>query len=445
MLKILKFGGTSIGSAEAVQRVVDIVKRETRDARAVLVFSAMGKTTDRLLQAGSEAAAGRTEVALRSLDALRSDHLHLAGTFLPDGREIAEVNRLFHRLSQMVESIGVLRDFSPPVQDEFLAHGELLSTRILTGILQKEGLPARWVDSRKVVVTDSRFTRAEPDLPRTRERAADILSPLLSSGVFPVLQGFIAADPSGHTTTLGRGGSDYTAALLGSVLSADEIQIWTDVDGILTADPSLVPDARPIARMSYREAAELAYFGARVLHPKTIAPAMDRNIPVWVRNIFNSRARGTCILPEVPPNGAPVKSIAYKEGMTLITIVSTRMFKAHAFLRRVFEVFDRHETAVDLVATTEVSVALAVHQIPRREAVLRELEQFGRVNWQQRMAVVCVVGEAMRGRAGMPEQVFSAVADVPVSMISLGGSEINLSFVCEERVLPGVIRRLHRR
>ena len=271
------------------------------------------------------------------------------------------------------------------------------------------------------------------------------LRPLLEQGAIPVLQGFIGADANGNTTTLGRGGSDYTAALLASLLPADEVQIWTDVDGILSADPTLVPEARLIEHLSYREAAELAYFGARVLHPKTIAPAMQRHIPVWVRNIFRPENRGTCILPDSQSNGAPVKSIAYKEGITLITIVSTRMFKAHDFLRRIFDVFERFQTAVDLVATTEVSVALAIHRIPRSESIVEALQQFGSVECQMGKAIVCVVSEQLRGRPGVAGEIFAAVADQPISMISLGGSEINISFVCEESALPQVIAQLHRR
>ncbi|MDQ7063700.1 MAG: aspartate kinase [candidate division KSB1 bacterium] len=448
-MKVLKFGGTSVGDREAIEQVVAIIRREAADAPVMAVFSAMGDTTDRLVEIARLAVRQRLDAALQWLGQLRRRHFGMARALIT-GDERYQMLRdtlamYFARLEQMARSLSVLQDLSPRVQDEFLAHGELLSTRLLQAVLAERGLPAVWLDSRRIIKTDATHTEAVPDMAASREAVAAQVRPLLEQGQIPVLQGFIGADAEGHTTTLGRGGSDYTAALLGSLLPADEVQIWTDVDGILTADPTLVPDARLVERLSYREAAELAYFGARVLHPKTLAPAMERHIPVWVRNIARPDGRGTCILFETGPTGAPVKSIAYKKGITLITIVATRGWKPHDFLRRVFDVFDRYQTAVDLVSTTEVSVALAIHRMPHRERFVEELQQLGRVEWQADKAIVCVVGERLRGRSGIAGEILAAAAPHPVSMISLGGSEINISFVCDEQALPAVIPQLHRR
>ncbi len=448
-MKVLKFGGTSVGNREAIEQVVAIIRREAATAPLVAVFSAMGDTTDRLLDIARLAVRQRLDDAMQRLSDLRRRHFIQARALIRHDDTFQSLrdtlSMYFVRIEQMALSLSVLQDFSPRVQDEFLAHGELLSTRLLQAVLAERGLPAVWLDSRRIIKTDATYTEAVPDMAASREAVAAQVRPLLERGQIPVLQGFIGADAEGNTTTLGRGGSDYTAALLGRLLPADEVQIWTDVDGILTADPTLVPDARLVERLSYREAAELAYFGARVLHPKTIAPAMERHIPVWVRNIARPDRRGTCILPEAGSSGDPVKSIAYKEDITLITIVSTRMFKAHDFLRRVFDVFDRYQTAVDLVSTTEVSVALAIHRIPHRERIVEELQQFGSVEWQVGKAIVCVVGEQLRGRSGIAGDILAAVAPHPISMISLGGSEINISFVCDEQALPEVIPQLHRR
>lgn len=448
-MKVLKFGGTSVGSPKAIEQVVRIIHREQHPDVPVLVFSAMGSTTDTLLEISRLAVAQKQEQAMARFEQLQRWHFDLVNELIAQKSNRHTLRHqlfsYFSRLEQMFHSLAVLQDLSPMVQDQILSHGEFISTRILNTLLQERGVRARWTDARQLIKTNSQFTNAEPDLPATQQALETHLIPLLQQGCLPVVQGFVGADAGGRTTTLGRGGSDYTAALIGSLLQANEVQIWTDVDGILTADPTLVEDARLISHLSYQEAAELAYFGARVLHPKTIAPAMERNIPVRVRNIFRSDGEGTCILPQVQGNGDPVKSIAYKEGITLITIVSTRMFKAHDFLRRIFEVFDRYQTPVDLVSTTEVSVALAIHQIPQREQILQELQQFGRVQCQEGKAIVCVVGEQLRGRPGIVGEIFSALADFPISMVSLGGSEINISFVCDENLLSEMIPRLHRR
>jgi len=445
-MKILKFGGTSIGSVATLGKMIQIVHAMMNEP-VILVFSAFGETTDVLIQMANLAVAGKLAESRSLLQRLQYEHIELAEAFLPTAEAQATLNDLtmpyFAKLSEMLQGLATLRDFSPPVQDAFLSHGELLSTTILNLILQQQGLPTEWVDSRNFMITNSRFTQAEPRLAETQKHVEENLLPVCQRGKIPVVAGYIARNADGRTTTLGRGGSDYTAAILAALIQAEEVQIWTDVDGIMTADPSLVPTARPIRVMSFQEDAELAYFGARVLHPKTITPAMEKKIPVRVRNTFRPQAEGTWSLAEPPSNGHLVKSIAYKEGMKLITILSTRMFKAHGFLKRIFEVFDAHRVPLDLVTTSEVSVAIAVLEIPNRDEIVQELQAFGKVDWQEQQAVVCVVGEQIRRQPGIAGQIFAAIPEVPISMISQGGSEINISFVCDENHLPYVIRNLH--
>ena len=302
-----------------------------------------------------------------------------------------------------------------------------------------------WVDAREVVVTDGRHTQAEPLFEATAAKATEVLLPLVRSGQIPVTQGFIARSSAGAMTTLGRGGSDFTASLLGAALGAEEIEIWTDVDGIMTADPSLVPGAKNIPVMSFQEAAELAFFGARVLHPKTLAPAIERGIPVRVLNTSRPELPGTVIVASSPPGGSPVKSIAYKEDMVVVNLVSARMFKAQGFLRRVFETLDRHRIAPDLVSTSEVSVALAVTPWAHLEAAVEELRGLGAVSVLTGQAVVAVVGDGLKQAPGILSRVFEDLDDLRIAMVSEGGSEVAVSFVVGEGDLPAVVSRLHRR
>lgn len=446
-MRVLKFGGTSIGDSRSIRRVVEIV-RGRATGPLLLVFSALGDTTDHLLRLGTAAAEGRSDACRRILDHLVRTHGEIVDAFFPLGRDgelRARCDVLFGEITAVSQGIAVLRDFSPPVQDRLLGSGELLSTGILCGVLGAAGLPVTWVDARDLVVTDGRHTGAEPLLEETSTRCRRVLRPLLERGAIPLTQGFLGRSVSGVPTTLGRGGSDYTASLLGAALDAREIEIWTDVDGIMTADPSLVPAARSIPAMSFGEAAELALFGARVLHPKTLAPAVGRGIPVRVLNTHRPGGNGTLILGRAGGNGHPVKSIAYKEGMTVVNLVSARMFQFQGFLRRVFETFDRHRLTPDLVSTSLVSVAVALGPDSGLDAAVEDLRELGEVSIHTGQALVSVVGDRLKETPGIVGQVFEDLRDVKISMVSQGGSEINLSFAVAEVALPKVVSRLHRR
>ncbi len=445
-MKILKFGGTSVGDAANIRKTMAVVKGRVSQC-PVLVFSAMGDTTDILHRMGEQAAEGRLEASLGTLAALKAYHRAIFEDLMPgNGEEAwAQCEHLFSEMEDVARGLAVLWDFSPAVQDRLLGLGELLCTAMLRHVFLQEGLPVAWMDARTFMVTDARHTQAEPDFDAMAARCKQILLPLVEQGRIPLTQGFIGRSAGGASTTLGRGGSDLTASLLGAALGAEEIEIWTDVDGIMTADPSLVPEARNIPAMSFQEAAELAFFGARVLHPKTLAPAVDRGIPVRVLNTARPEARGTLILARVSPNGGPVKSIAYKEGMTVVTLVSARMFKAQGFLRRLFEVLEHRRIAPDLVATSEVSVALAVSPGPGLSEAVEDLRGLGAVSVRSSQALVAVVGEKLKETPGIVGQVFQDLRDVGVTMVSQGGSDIALSFAVAEEDLSRVVSRLHRR
>jgi len=446
-MRVLKFGGTSIAGVEELQRVIEIVR--SRGAGVVVVASAIGSTTDELERLVELAAESRLGEARRAINDVRERHFLLATELLADGPRRHEVLAhwawSFDRLDAMVASIAVLEDLSPGVRARVLSVGELLSTRFLAAVLADAGVPAQWVDARELVVTDDAVPSAEPILKETTRQAVEHLVPVLAAGGIPVVPGFLARTRGGLETTLGRGGSDCTAAVLGACLGATEIEIWTDVDGIMTADPSVVPGARNIPVMSFQEAAELAFFGARVLHPKTLVAAVERQIPVRVCNTHRPDGRGTLILAEAPPEEAPVKSIAYKEGMSLIKLTSERMFGDRGFLNSIFDCLQQHEVMPHVVATSMVSVAVAASEPEAVRRVVAELEGLGRVEVQTGQAVVSVVGERLTERPGIVGDVFAALGSIRTGLVSLGGSQINLGFVVDEADLELVVRRLHAR
>lgn len=442
---VMKFGGSSVESAEALERVAGIVASRL-PRRPVVVVSAMGKTTDRLLEIARAAAGGDRSRAMDLLEDLRAYHFGHARAVCPDrrlGELSAFLDEHFHELSALVEGLAILGELTPRSIDAISAFGERLSSFVVALAFASQGMEAEQVDSRLVLVTDSRHTAAAPLLEPTRERLAERVAPLAATGKVAVLGGFIGADERGVTTTLGRGGSDYSASLFGALLDAEEVEIWTDVDGVMTADPSLVADARRIRVMSFAEASELAYFGARVLHPSTMAPAVERDIPIRVLNSRRPDVEGTRIVREAPPSSSDVKSIAYKERITVVDIRSTRMLGAHGFLAHIFHVFEKHETAVDMVTTSEVSVSLTVDRPGRLDRIVEELGEVAEVSRRNGQAIVCVVGDGIRHTTGVSARIFSALGDIPIAMISLGASRLNVSFVVDEADLEEAVRRLH--
>jgi aspartate kinase len=431
---VMKFGGTSVESAEAIQRVTGIVKSRL-DRKPIVVVSAMGKTTNRLLKIADLAISGQRDEALRELISLRDFHLRESGME-------RTVDEHFQELAELVKGLAILGELTPRSIDAISSFGERLSSLIVANFFQHHGLNAIHVDSRKVIVTDRRHTQAIPLLEETYAKLAAAIPPLAQQHVV-VMGGFIAATENGVTTTLGRGGSDFTASIVGAGISAEEIQIWTDVDGMLTADPNVVPNARRVKVISFTEAAELAYFGAKVLHPATVMPAIDRNIPVMILNSRRPQVEGTRIQSATVPSKNVVKSIACKGRVMVLNIRSTRMFMAHGFMRRIFEVFDRNQTSVDMVATSEVSVSLTIDQQERLEAILAELRDFSEVSVDENQAIICIVGENIRHTPGIAARVFNALREINVRMLSQGASALNLGFVVAGGDLRAAVQALH--
>lgn len=431
---VMKFGGTSVESASAIERVTGIVK--SRLARKpIVVVSAMGKTTNRLLRIANLAVGGQREEALKELFALRDFHLRESGME-------RTVDEHFQELSELVKGLAVLGELTPRSIDAISSFGERLSSLIVTNFFQHHGLSAVHLDSRKVIVTDQRHTQAAPLLEKTYAKLAASIPPLAKNQVV-VMGGFIGATEDGITTTLGRGGSDFTASLVGAGIGAEEIQIWTDVDGMLTADPTIIPNAHRVKVISFTEAAELAYFGAKVLHPSTVHPAIDRNIPVLILNSRRPQVEGTRIISDPVPSKNVVKSIACKAKVIVLNIRSTRMFMAHGFMRRIFEVFDRYQTSVDMVATSEVSVSLTVDQREHLGAIVADLREFAEVAVEENQAIICMVGENIRYTPGVVARVFKALGGINVRMVSQGASALNLGFVVAGEDLAASVQALH--
>ena len=440
----MKFGGTSVEDTAAFRNVAAIIKAAGA-SRPVIVVSAIGGFTNTLLLSVEKAIAGDARDAINSLDKSFERHLAIAKELLGKESQAAFVSIIGDarsKIRQLHKIIATHPVTSPPLQDEIVAYGEQLSSHLLAFVLREHGLDAKQVDARGCIKTDDAYGRAAP-LPETAEATRDELMPLLHAAKIPVLGGFIGSTPRGVTTTLGRGGSDYSAAIMGAALGAREIQIWTDVSGVLTADPRIVPQAKTIPLLSYQEAAELAYFGAKVLHPKTIQPAIDKNIPVRVCNSRAPKQTSTLIVSESAAAPQTVKAIAHKNGITTVQISSARMLGAYGFLRKLFEVFDQHRTAVDVVTTSEVSVSLSIDDASNLPELLSDLEKLGTVEVVKGRTIISVIGEGLRNTPGIAARVFSVISDINVTMISVGASSVNLTFMVDEARAADAITRLH--
>ena len=441
---VVKFGGTSVGDAAAIRRAADIVKGR-RDRKPIVVVSALGGATNALLAVGEQSAKGHLIGALRGVETLRDRHLReceslLAGTSEAD--EIAaELSAMFDELAHLAEALSTLGHVTPRSLDTIAAHGEQLSANLVSAFFRHDGIDAEYVDARTVMITDECFMEAEPQTEAIAERSREILLPLVDAGKIPVMGGFIGSTQNGITTTLGRGGSDYSASLVGAALQAEAIEIWTDVDGMLTADPRVVDGSLLIEEIRFDEASELASFGAKVLHPNTIAPAVRLGIPVFVYNSRRPEGKGTRITFDAPHR--PVSAIAGKSGVTVLKVTAARMLMAHGFLRRVFEIFERHSTSVDVVATSEVSVSVTIDDASRLDALLVDLRDLGDVSIERNHGIIAIVGAGICDAGGAMGRALMALGDVRIYMMSLSATGINLTVIVDGDAVDPAIQRLH--
>jgi aspartate kinase len=447
-LVVMKFGGTSVEDPAAIGRTADIVAgRVAMGKSPVVVVSAMAKVTDQLLRAAAAASQGDRTGALAISSRLRSRHRDTAAALVKnagDGAALCQIiNDKFDGLDEILRGLSSIGELTPRISDLIVSYGERVSSRIVAAAFRERGVDAAHVDAREIIITDSEFQKATPLNDVIEKKAPEKLLPLVSEGKVPVMGGFIASNGTGLTTTLGRGGSDYTGALVGGAVNAETIEIWTDVDGIMTADPRVCPDALRVKVISFEEAAELAYFGAKVLHPATILPAVRKNIPVLVLNSRNAACEGTRITSVAPHCKSPFKSIAVKRKLTIIDVVASRMLMSHGYMSKMFAIFDKHKCPVDMVSTSEVSVSLTVDSNASLPQISADLSTLADVTYEGKKALICMVGEDIRGQNGIAAQVFAAIKHVNVRMISQGASEINMSFMIEEDDAEEAVRSLH--
>jgi aspartate kinase len=445
---VMKFGGTSVEDPAAIRRTAAIVAgRVALGKQPVVVVSAMAKVTDALLRAAACSEKGDRAGALAVSAQLRQRHHDTAAELVKDSASSAKltefINQKFDSLDEVLRGLSAILELTPRISDLIVSYGERLSSRIVAAGFRELGINAVPVDAREIIITDSQFQKAVPQDDLIEQAAQIKLLPLTSQDQVPVMGGFIASNEAGITTTLGRGGSDFTGALVGGALQAEAIEIWTDVDGIMTADPRVCPDALRVKTISFEEAAELAYFGAKVLHPATILPAVKKNIPVLVLNSRNAACEGTRITSLAPHCKSPFKSIAVKKKLSIIDVVASRMLMTHGYMKEIFTIFDKHKCAVDMVSTSEVSVSLTVDSNDKLPALAADLGQLADVKYEGRKALVCMVGDDIRGQNGIAAQVFSAIRHVNVRMISQGASEINMSFMIDEDDADEAVRSLH--
>ena len=451
MTDVLKFGGTSVGSAERIRDVARLVRTRGKDPPLVVV-SAMAGVTDLLVglkNSSKNKDRAETESTLAELEGRH--RAALDGLALPEdeARSCAvAIDEEMRRCRELSLGISLLEEITPRTSDALLAIGELICSRLVAAALRADGVDTVWIDPREILATNASHGAALADEKETAVRVATHVAPHLAAGRTVVTGGFVGAAPNGgSTTTLGRGGSDYSAALFGAALhdvgrAVGRIEIWTDVDGILTADPRIVPAARLVPEVSYPEAAELAFFGAKVLHPATIRPAVARGIPVAVKNSFRPESPGTVVRQDAPGNG--VRAVAMRRGVTALFVGSPRMLLAHGYAAKVFSVFEKHGVPVDVIATSEVSISITVDEKAPLEGVVRDLAEFAEVSLLPHLAVVSVVGKGLRSTAGVAVRVFGAVGDVNVVLISQGASDTNVTFVVDGKDAPEALRRLHR-
>jgi aspartate kinase len=461
---VMKFGGTSVGDGAAIRQVVEIIRQEARTGRRlVVVASAMSGVTNLLVEAARHASQGDLQIAHQGAITLRDKHFGAARELLDDpGYAMqlqAEIEPLITAFVERCQAIRLLGEVTPRVMDSVSSLGERMSVRLLAGALKSAGLPARWVDASEVIVTDSEYQAAHPDMAATGLQAEKILKPVLDAGKIPVVTGFLAADPAGNTTTLGRGGSDYSAAILAVALDAADLWIWTDVDGVMTADPRIVSGTRSIPSLTFYEVGELAYFGAKVLHPKSIRPVVEAGIGLRVCNTFNPSHPGTRIYIKTNgDDGGPVlKAVAAVRSQRMIAVEGRGMLGVPGVAARAFQAVAGTRTSVSLItqASSEQSICFTVPS-ERAEAVRQALEvafeleirrrDIDRITAGPEAVVVTVVGAGMRETPGIAGAVFSALGSDGINVIAIaqGSSDASISLVVRTEEAEDAIRALHR-
>jgi len=444
---VMKFGGTSNENAAVMRNVVRIVKSHLAE-QPIVVISAIARATNELEQIARTAALGdqpQAEELVKSLfrrhDAIIADLI----TISERARQLTSAFALYQReLSELVKGISILKELTPRTMDSVCSYGERISSRIISAALEESGVRSVWVDAKEFMLTDDNFGRAQPLIDKVRERLEEVVKPLLAKGDIPVTQGFIGVTLSGNYTTMGRESSDYSASIIGSAMNARKVQIWTDVDGILTADPRIVQSTKKVKRMSFEEAFELSYFGAKVLHPTTMLPVLEKKIPVQIMNSRREQSTGTLVEPDTLPVTSVVKSIAHRKNVSVVTVLPHRRFGQYVFWEGIFSVLTKYGVSTSLMATSEYNVSLLVDDRVITSGLSQELGEFGKVEVQANKGSISIVGKGLRANPKIINRIFRSVGDCDLAMVSYGASDSSMTIVVEAGQIAGALKLLHR-
>ncbi len=443
----MKFGGTSVANYDAITRMISIV-RGRLDEKPVVVVSALSKVTDLLYKISDEAAQRNRAGAMELLGQLRKRHLDLADELMADSPEECrdakeKINGICDSLVSFVDAVCAVGELSPRSKAIIISNGEYLSSNVICCAMNASGIRTNYIDARRMIVTDDDYLKGEPDMEAISDKVPGVVLGAYEYADAVITQGFVSATAMGEPTVLGRGGSDYSASLIGMAIDATRIEIWTDVDGVRTADPRRVDNTKCLDKISFEEAAEMAHFGAKVLHPLTIEPAVKKNIPIYVLNSMNPEGQGTAILQSSFIEDG-VKSVSCKENILVINIFSTKMINTSGFLKKVFAIFSEYKVSVDLISTSEANISVTVDASQDIRGVVGALSEFAEVYVDSDKSQVSVIGKNIVNLKGLLEQTFAPLRDCRIYMISQGASYVNISFVVDRSALTDVVRQIHK-
>lgn len=442
----MKFGGTSVANSEAIARTINIVRGKL-DQKPVVVVSALSKVTDTLYKIADAAKAGDFNGSMLLVGELRGRHEAIVRELIDDDEAVArankDLNEIFDDFATLVRAVSMLRELTPRSKARVVSYGELLSSTVICHVMNYTGINTAWVNARDMIVTDDDYLKGRPVIAEIERKVPQVIGEAYEGRDAVITQGFISSTIDGEPSILGRGGSDYTASLIGMALDAQAIEIWTDVDGVRTADPRRVTNTRSIEKLSFEEAAEMAHFGAKVLHPLTIEPAVMKNIPVYVLNSINPLSKGTAIL-QADQIEDGIKSLSFKENIYLLNIFSMGMIEVSGFLSKVFKVFADNNVSVDLISTSEANLSLTIDATQDITEVVRQISEFASVNVHYDKSQVSIIGKNVVMQRGVLRWAMTAFNNVDIHMITQGTSLVNISFVIDRSELDTVLPELHK-
>jgi aspartate kinase len=444
---VMKFGGTSTQDAHAMANVSRIVTSRYSQ-QPIIVISAIAGATNSLEKIGALAAEGKRAEALDVMTGLLERHHVIVRELIKQSERnaalLAHLSSSRNELEDLIKGVSILRELTPRTLDTLYAFGELLSSRLIAAVLQEQGVNAQWVDTKDFMLTDENFNNALPLMEEVESRLSSLVLPLVRQGIVPVTQGYIGVTETGRRTTMGRESSDYSAAVIGAAMNVDDIQIWTDVDGILTADPRVVAVPMKVKRLSFEEAFELSFFGAKVLHPNTMLPAIAKNIPIHIYNSRQPQRSGTQVISYVANDKTVLKSIAYKKNVTVLTVVPKKRYNQFVFWEHLYTILTKHGATPSMTVTSEYSIAFVLDAKNAHHGIIHEMNDFGICEVLENKAILCLVGANVRQSPKLMERLFSAIPRERISMVSFGASRHNISMIVDVDHIHEAVINLHK-